>query len=152
MVVKIKRIDKGLPLPKFETSGAVGFDLLARVGKVVKPKEIVLIPANNIIEVPDGFALILAPRSSMPSKTGLCFPHSIGLLDQDYCGEEDEVQIQVQNLTDQEVVIKRGDRIAQGMFVKIEKADWEETDSMEHNKTRGGFGSTGESITEKAID
>lgn len=141
MKVKIIRVDKELPLPKFETSGAVAFDLVAREDTVIPPKEIVLVPSNNIIEVPVGFALILVPRSSMPKKTGLSFPHSIGIIDQDYCGPEDEVMVQVYNYTEKEVTVKRGDKIAQGMFVKVEKASWEEVDS--HNKpTRGGFGST----------
>ena len=87
-------------------------------------------------------ALVLAPRSSTPKKTGLSYPHSIGVIDQDYCGPEDELKVQVYNFTDENVTVRRGDKVGQGMFVKIEKALWEELDSMEHNKTRGGFGST----------
>lgn len=143
MKVKITRIDKSLPLPKHESTGAVGFDLIAREDITILAKQIALIPANNIIEVPVGYALILAPRSSMPKKTGLTFPHSIGVIDQDYRGPDDEVKIQVYNFTDEPVEIKRGDRIAQAMFVPIERAQWEELDSMEHNETRGGLGSTG---------
>lgn len=142
MKVKIKRIDKSLPLPKYETSGAVAFDLMAREDFSVSPKHIALIPSNVIIEVPKGFALILAPRSSTPKKTGLSYPHSIGILDQDFCGPGDEIKIQVYNFTEHEVVIKRGERICQGLIVPVEKAHWVEVDSMEHNQTRGGFGST----------
>lgn len=142
MKVRIRRVDKGLPLPKFATKGSVGFDFVARVDTVVPPKQIVLIPANNVIEVPEGYALIIAPRSSTPQKLGLMFPHSIGILDQDYCGPEDEALIQVYNFTGQEVWVKKGDKIAQGVFVKIEKAEWEEVDSLD-KPTRGGFGSTG---------
>lgn len=141
MKIKITRIDKDLPLPKFETSGAVGFDLIARTDITVPSGQIVLVPSNNIVETPEGYALVLAPRSSMPKKTGLSFPHSIGIVDQDYCGPEDEVKIQVYNFTDQDVEIKRGDKIAQGMFVKVEKADWEEVEKID-KPTRGGFGST----------
>ncbi|MDH5596602.1 MAG: dUTP diphosphatase, partial [Candidatus Peregrinibacteria bacterium] len=64
MKVKIKRIDKTLPLPIYETGGSVGFDLLAREDITIKPDEITLIPANVIVEVPQGYALILASRSS----------------------------------------------------------------------------------------
>lgn len=142
MKVGIRRVDKDLPLPKFATKGSVGFDFVARVDTAVPPKQIVLIPANNIIEVPEGHALIIAPRSSTPQRLGLMFPHSIGILDQDYCGPEDEALIQVYNFTDQEVVVKKGDKIAQGVFVKIEKVEWEEVDSLD-KPTRGGFGSTG---------
>lgn len=143
MKIRIKRVDKDLPLPKHETHGSVAVDLIAREDTVIPPKQITLIPSNNIIETPPGYALILAPRSSMPKKTGLQFPHSIGIIDQDYCGPEDEVLIQVYNFTDHEVTVNRGDRIAQAMFVPIEKVEWEEVDSMDYNTTRGGVGSTG---------
>jgi len=93
MKVKICRIDKDLPLPEYHTKGAVAFDLIAREDTNVPPKEIILIPSNNIIKTPPGFTLVLAPRSSMPKKTGLSFPHSIGIIDQDYCGSEDEIKI-----------------------------------------------------------
>lgn len=142
MVVKIKRLDKSLPLPKHQTKGSVALDLISRVDIKIPPKEIGLIPSNNIIETPPGFALILAPRSSMPKKTGLNFPHSIGIIDQDFCGPEDEVLIQVYNFTNKEVLVKKGDRIAQAMFVKIEKVEWEEVENI-GKKTRGGVGSTG---------
>lgn len=142
MIVKIKRVDSSLPLPKHESAGAVAFDLIAREDTKIPSQQIVLIPSNNIIEVPEGYALVIAPRSSMPKKTGLNFPHSIGIVDQDYRGPEDEIKIQVYNYTDNEVEIKRGDRIAQAMFVPIAKAQWEELESVEHNQTRGGFGST----------
>ena len=142
MNVNLKRLDTSLPLPKFESKGACGFDFLAREERTVAPKQIELIPANTIIEVPEGHMLMIAPRSSTPRKTGLCFPHSIGIIDQDFCGEEDEIQIQVMNFTDKPVTIKKGDRIAQGLFVKIEKAEWIEVTEITA-KTRGMFGSTG---------
>ena len=149
MIVKIKRIDKTLPLPKYETPGSVGFDLIAREDKIIPSKSIVLIPSNNIIETPKGYVLVLAPRSSMPKKTGLSFPHSIGIIDQDYCGPEDEILIQVYNYTNTKVTIKRGDKIAQAMFVPVVKSKWKEQTSMKHNKTRGGVGSTGGYSNEK---
>lgn len=142
MKVKITRIDKELPLPEYHTEGAVAFDLIARENVIIASREIALIPSNNIIQTPEGYALVLVPRSSMPKKTGLTFPHGIGIIDQDYCGKEDEVKIQVYNFTDHEVIISRGERIAQGIFVPIEIAEWEEIDKSD-NPTRGGFGTTG---------
>ena len=108
MKVRIKRIDKSLPLPQYETAGAVGFDFLAREEVTINPQEIKLIPGNVIVEVPKGYALILASRSSTPKKHGLTKPHGIGVIDQDYCGPEDEVKIQVYNFTDEPVTISRG--------------------------------------------
>lgn len=139
--VRIKRIDSSLPLPAYATEGAVAFDLFARENTEIKPGQIALVPANVIIETPKGYALVLALRSSTPRKKGLLKPHGVGIIDQDYCGEGDELKIQVYNFTDKLVVVERGERIAQGMFVRIEKNEWEETSVM--GKTRGGFGSTG---------
>lgn len=141
MKIKIVRVDKSLPLPKYETLGAVGFDIICRLETTVKPKQIGLIPSNLIIKTPKGYALILVPRSSMPGKKGLSFPHSIGVIDQDYSGDKDEILIQVYNFSSKKTVIKRGEKIAQGMFFKIEKPIWKEVKS--HGvKSRGGFGST----------
>ncbi|MFH0834531.1 MAG: dUTP diphosphatase [Patescibacteria group bacterium] len=141
MKVKIFRIDKSLPLPVYETAGAVGFDLLAREETAIAPGEIKLIPANVIIATPPGFALLVTSRSSTPRKKGLTQPHGLGVIDQDYCGSEDEIKIQVHNFSQQKVVVERGEKIAQGLFVRCERADFEEIDKVE-NETRGGFGST----------
>lgn len=141
MKIRIKRIDKSLPLPIYETDGSVGFDLLAREEITVEPDSIKLIPANVIVEVPDGYALIVASRSSTPRKHGLTKPHGIGIIDQDYCGPEDEVKIQVLNFTDKSVTIQKGTKIAQGMFVRADRFEFEEVDGIKE-ESRGGFGST----------
>ncbi len=142
MKVKIKRIDKNLPLPVYETDGSVGFDILAREDSTIEPKSISLIPANIIVEVPVGYMLIVASRSSTPKKKGLMTPHGFGIIDHDYCGPEDEIKIQVFNFTDAPVSIKKGEKIAQGVFVRIDKFEWEELDEI-RTESRGGFGSTG---------
>ena len=148
MEITIKRIDKDLPLPKYETDGAVGFDLFCRQPTTIAPKTVALIPANVIIETPPGYMLMVTLRSSTPRQKGLLIPHGVGIIDQDYCGPEDEILIQVLNFTDQDVIIERGDRIAQGIFVKVENASsgisWRQVDQIEPDRqTRGGFGSTG---------
>lgn len=145
MNVDIRRIDTGLPLPPYSTSGAIAFDVITRETTVIEPKQIGLIPGNVIVKVPEGYALLLFPRSSMPRKKGLIFPHSAGLIDQDYHGDNDELMVQVQNITDAPVTVERGERIAQGVFVQIGKAQWNEVDS--HGaETRGGFGTTGTGV------
>lgn len=142
MKVHIQRIDNSLPLPPYASHGAVGFDLVTRVTTVIEPGAIALVPGNVVVKVPDGYALLIIPRSSMPRKKGLVCPHSIGVIDQDYHGENDELLVQVQNITNQPVTVERGERIAQGMFVKVEQAQWQEVTS--HGAAdRGGFGSTG---------
>ncbi len=142
MHVSIQRIDPTLPLPEYHTAGAVGFDLITRQTTVIEPGAIGLVPGNVIVKVPEGYALMVLPRSSLPRKKGLVCPHSIGIIDADYHGPEDEVLVQVRNVTDKPVTVERGERIAQGLFVKVEKAVWDEVDG--HGaETRGGFGSTG---------
>ena len=141
MKVRIKRIDKSLPLPVYETGGSVGFDLLARKEIVIKPNSIELIPANTIVEVPKGYSLIVASRSSTPRKHGLTKPHGIGIIDQDYCGNKDEVKIQMMNFTKKPVTIRKGTKIAQGLFMRTDRFEFEEVDQIKE-KNRGGFGST----------
>ena len=141
MKVKIKRLDKDLPLPQYETDGSVGFDLLCRESVTIAPQTVALIPANVIIETPPGYMLMVTLRSSTPRKLGLLIPHGVGVIDLDYCGEGDEIQIQVYNFTGQPVTVERGDRIAQGIFVRVDTAEWSEVAEME-SETRGGFGST----------
>ena len=141
MKVKIKRVDKSLPLPKYETEGSVGFDLLCRESAEIAPHEIALIPANVIVETPPGYMLMLCMRSSTPRKIGLMMAQSVGIIDNDYCGEEDEIKIQVYNFTDETVTIERGSRIAQAIFVRVATLEWNEVEEMTES-SRGGFGST----------
>ncbi len=142
MQVQITRIDTTLPLPSYQSNGAAGFDFVTRETTVIAPKSIGLVPGNVIVKVPQGYALIVVPRSSLPRKKGLICPHSLGVIDQDYHGPKDEIFVQVQNITDQPVTVERGERIAQGLFVRVDAAEWVEVD--DHGaETRGGFGSTG---------
>ena len=141
MKVKIKRLDKDLPLPQYETGGSVGFDLLCRESVTVVPQTVALIPANVIVETPPGYMLMVTLRSSTPRKRGLLIPHGVGVIDPDYCGKGDEIQIQVYNFTDQPVTVERGDKIAQGIFVRVDIAKWSEVSEM-GSEARGGFGST----------
>jgi dUTP pyrophosphatase len=141
MKIRIKRIDKSLPLPCYETAGSVGFDILAREDVVVAPGKISLIPGNVIVEVPDGYTLTIASRSSTPLKKGLLTPHGIGIIDHDYCGPDDEIKIQVYNFGDKDVSVGRGDKIAQGLFVRVDRFEWEEVSEV-RPVSRGGFGST----------
>lgn len=141
MKVKIKRVDKSLPLPKYETEGSVGFDLLCRESAEIAPHSIVLIPANVIVETPPGYMLMICMRSSTPRKFGLMMAQGLGIIDNDYCGEEDELKIQVYNFTDEPVTIEKGSRIAQAIFVRVETAEWNEVEQITA-PSRGGFGST----------
>ncbi len=142
MHVSIQRIDPTLPLPEYHSSGAAAFDFVTRETTVIQPGQLGLVPGNIIVKVPEGYALLILPRSSLPRKKGLICPHSLGLIDQDYHGPKDEIFVQVRNVTDAPVTVERGERIAQGLFVKIDRAQWQEVEN--HGvQSRGGFGSTG---------
>lgn len=142
MKVQIKRIEKDLPLPIYETAGSVGFDISARTDIEIAPRSIEMVPTNLIVEVPQGYMLVVASRSSTPIKKGLTPPHGFGIIDHDYCGPTDEIKVLVYNFTDQPVQITRGEKIAQGVFVKIDRFQWQEVEEI-NKESRGGFGSTG---------
>ncbi|TSC91639.1 MAG: dUTP pyrophosphatase [Parcubacteria group bacterium Licking1014_17] len=141
MKIRIKRINKTIPLPEYKTSGAAAFDLAAREDTKIGARQTGLVPLNVVIETPRGHFLLIAVRSSLHKK-GLMLANGIGIVDPDYSGDEDECLAAVYNFTNKPVVVKKGDRIAQGTFVKIGKASWKEVDLMK-KKNRGGFGTTG---------
>lgn len=143
MKTKIKLIDKNLPIPKYETPGSVAFDLSVREKTIIKPFIATLIPLNVIIKTPKNCFLLLVPRSSTPLKKNLLITNGIGVIDQDYCGDNDEIKLQVLNFSQKDVIVEKGERIAQAMFVKIQKIDEFKVVEKMQNKSRGGFGSTG---------
>jgi dUTP pyrophosphatase len=140
MKVKIKRIDISLPLPTYQTPGAVAFDLYSRIDLTIQPKTLERIPTNIIVAIPEGHMLQIKDRSSTLKRKGLWV--STGYIDQDFCGEQDEILLQVYNITNQEIIIEKGERLGQAAFIKIEKPEWEEVEQM-NNNSRGGFGTTG---------
>jgi dUTP pyrophosphatase len=141
MKVKIIRIDKTLPLPEYKTEGAVAFDVYAREEGTIMPGEIKRLPSNLIIEVPPGYALIVAERSSTHKK-GVRLANGIGILDQDFHGPADELGLALQNFSKEPVTVGRGERIAQAMIIPVVKPEWEEVEKIK-DESRGSFGSTG---------
>jgi dUTP diphosphatase len=139
--VTIQRVDKSLPLPRYATPGSVGFDLICREEVTIAPGEIALLPSNVIIRTPPGYMLLVVPRSSTPRRLGLVSPHTVGIIDQDYAGPADEILLQVQNVHDYPVTVPRGERISQGILVRVGVASWREVDEMP-GASRGGFGSS----------
>ena len=139
--VKIKRFDKSLPLPEYKTAGAAGFDLAARETVKIGPGSVGNIMLNIAVQKPKDCFLLLAVRSST-FKLGVGPVNGIGIGDPDFCGDGDEYRIPLYNYTKKAVVIEKGTRIAQAIFVKFVRANWQEVDRMK-GRTRGGFGTTG---------
>ena len=142
MRLKIKRLDSTIPLPSYGTDEAAGFDLAAAHDIVVPSGRITLVRTGLIIEVPSGYCLAIFARSSTPLKRGLVIPNGVGVVDPDYSGPNDEVMIQVLNFTKADVIVRRGDRLAQGIVLPAPRVTWQEVSAV-REATRGGFGATG---------
>jgi len=145
--VEVQRLEHGkdLPLPKYETDGAAGMDLLAAVAEdapvTIEPGKRAMVPTGLAIALPFGFEAQVRPRSGLAAKHGLTVLNSPGTVDCDYRGE---VKVILINLGDAAFTIKRGERIAQMVIAPVTQAQWEERDSLsETARGAGGFGSTG---------
>ncbi len=141
MKVRIKK-SADVPLPKYHTTESAGFDIAASIDTTVAPGEVVKIPTGLVIEAPKGHFLLIAARSSLPLKKGLAMANGIGVVDPDYAGPNDEIHIIVYNFTSRPVEVKKGERLAQGIFLPVQQAVWEEVNHLREND-RGGIGSTG---------
>lgn len=141
MKIKIRRIDKSLPLPSYHTEGAAGFDFCSRESVIVAPHTLGLVPLNVAVSLPEGHMILLAARSSTP-KRGLMLANGVGIMDRDFAGNNDEYKAVVYNYTDAPVEIMRGDRIAQGIVLRSDQVQWEEVEDL-GTPDRGGIGTTG---------
>ncbi|KUK79596.1 MAG: Deoxyuridine 5'-triphosphate nucleotidohydrolase [Microgenomates bacterium 39_7] len=142
MKIKIKLIDKSLPLPSYQTDGSAAFDLYARKSMIIKPRTVAKVPLNVVIQLPENHWLLMAARSSLQTK-GLMLINGIGVGDYDFRGPGDEYQAALFNFSDDEVEIKKGERLTQAIILQRERAQIEEIEEMAEQKNRGGFGSTG---------
>ena len=130
-------------LPAYETLGSAGMDLRANIEGVInlQPFERKAIPTGLFIGLPQGIEAQIRPRSGLSLKTGLSIPNSPGTIDSDYRGE---IKVIVANLSNTVVEIKDGDRIAQMVIAKYERAEWKVVTNLdETERGSGGFGSTG---------
>ena len=141
LTTRIRRLRPDVTLPAYQTAESAGFDLAASEDVTIEPGEVALVPTGLVIEVPHGHFLGVFARSSTPLKRGLMVANGVVVVDPDYSGPDDEVKIEVVNFTEQPVHVKRGDRIAQGLFIPVVQARWIEADDI-RAVSRGGFGST----------
>lgn len=139
--ISIKLFDKTLPVPAYQTSGAAGFDLYARVETTIAPHAIAYIPLNIAIQLPEGYWAMVVARSSL-HKQGLMLANGIGVGDHDYRGDGDEYKAAIYNFSDTEVTVEKGQRIAQMLIMPAVRAELELKESFD-TEDRGGFGTTG---------
>ena len=139
--IKIKLLDKLLPLPKYAHKGDAGLDLYSSINCVIKPYERKLIPTGIKIAIPKGYAGFVQPRSGLAIKNGISLVNSPGLIDSAYRGEVCVILINLD--PEKEFVVKKCDKICQLIIKKIEEAQLIEVDELDETvRGEGGFGST----------
>lgn len=144
MKIKFKKIRDVKP-PTYGTEGAACFDFYVPDDieyKLIKSHEAgVKIPLGISVEVPEGYALFIVPRSSMGLKTPLRQSNSVGIIDSDYRGE---IAVILDNLSGKSWIVGKGERVAQGYILPVPRVEFEEVDELsETERGTGGFGSTG---------
>jgi dUTP pyrophosphatase len=142
--VLITRLDAGLPLPQYAKGGDAGADIYSRIDITLAPGERALVPTGIAIALPDGYVALVHPRSGLAIKHGVTMVNAPGTVDAAYRGE---LQCILINHDPKEPVsFKRGDRIAQLVFQKVERAEFIEVEHLPGSgRGEGGFGSTGKS-------
>ena len=142
-LLKIAKSHPRIALPQYESEGAAGMDLRAFLDSQlsIPPLGRVKIPTGLKIEIPEGFEAQIRPRSGLAIHSGLTVLNSPGTIDSDYRGELEVILI---NLSDKDVNIKDGDRIAQLVVAPVCRAKLQEADTLKGSRRgSGGFGSTG---------
>lgn len=142
--MKIKIINKSKhPLPNYETEASAGVDLRANISEpqTLKPLERTIIKTGLFIELPLGYEAQVRPRSGLAAKKGITVLNSPGTIDADYRGE---IGVILANLSNEDFLVEDGERVAQLVIAKHERAQWIEVDELSATERgAGGFGSTG---------
>ena len=142
--MKINIINKSShDLPSYETIASAGMDLRAHIEQdiILKPLERRIIPTGLFMALPVGYEAQVRPRSGLAAKYGLTVLNSPGTIDADYRGE---IGVILVNLSNADFIIKNGERVAQMVIAKHERAKWNPVQSLsETSRGAGGFGSTG---------
>jgi dUTP pyrophosphatase len=140
--VAVQRLDRGLPLPAYSHPGDAGADLMTTVDLTLAPGERALVPTGISIAFPEGYVALVHPRSGLAARHGLSLVNTPGTVDAGYRGEIKVLLIN-HDLTEP-VELKRGDRIAQLVFQRVEHAVLTEVEALpESVRGSGGYGSTG---------
>ena len=142
-MMKIKVISLSGSLPQYETEGSAGMDIKAYLEEPVtlKPGKRALIPTGLFMEIPEGFEVQIRARSGLAVKYGIGLTNGIGTIDSDYRGE---IKVSLINWGEEDFTINNGERIAQMVVSRYEKAELEEVEVIsETTRGSGGFGHTG---------
>jgi dUTP pyrophosphatase len=142
--MKIRIVNRSRhPLPEYSTDHSAGMDLRASLDNEVllRPLERALVPTGLFIELPVGCEAQIRPRSGLAAKHGITVLNTPGTIDADYRGE---IKVILVNLSNEEWIVRDGERIAQMIIASHEKASWEQVARLaETSRGDGGFGHTG---------
>jgi dUTP pyrophosphatase len=140
--VLVTRLDKSMPTPSYAKGGDAGADISTAIDFTILPGERKLIPTGISIALPDGYAAFVHPRSGLAIKYGVSMVNTPGTIDAGYRGELQVILIN--HDLNQSASFKKGDRIAQLVIQKVERAEFVEVTQLPGSqRATGGFGSTG---------
>lgn len=141
-MIAVQQLDDGLPLPAYAHPGDAGADLVTTVDLTLAPGERALVPTGIAIALPDGFVALVHPRSGLAARHGLSIVNTPGTVDAGYRGE---IKVLLINHDPAETIaLKRGDRIAQLVVQRFERARFVAVDTLPDSvRGSGGYGSTG---------
>ena len=140
--VLLRRLDPDLPPPSYAHDGDAGADLVAAVDVTLQPGERTVVPTGTAIALPEGYAAFVHPRSGLAARCGMALVNAPGTVDAGYRGE---IRVIVVNLDPQQPIsLSRGDRLAQLVIQRVERARFVEVPELPDSvRAEGGFGSTG---------
>ena len=140
--ILVRRLDPEVPLPSYAHPGDAGADLVTTVDVELAPGERAVVPTGLGIALPDGYAAFVHPRSGLAARCGVSIVNTPGTVDAGYRGE---VKVVLVNLDPRDAVtLRRGDRIAQLVVQRVERARFVEVDRLPDSaRGVGGYGSTG---------
>ena len=140
--IAVLRLDPDLPLPAYAHPGDAGADLMTTVDVRLAPGERTLVPTGIALALPDGYVGLVHPRSGLAARHGLSIVNAPGTIDAGYRGEIKVLLVNLDRSTP--ITLRRGDRIAQLVVQRFERAAFEEVDSLDDSvRGAGGYGSTG---------
>ena len=141
--ILIKKINKNVKVPIYETAGSSGMDLVANNNKkiIINPNKISMVPTGIAVAIPKNYEIQIRPRSGLAAKSKIGVLNSPGTIDSDYRGE---LKIILFNHGNEEFIVNNNDRIAQMVLMPVLKMNFEEVDELPKTlRGSGGFGSTG---------
>jgi dUTP pyrophosphatase len=144
MKLRVTKLDPRAILPEYHSRGALGFDIALLEGITVPARSDAMARTGLGFGLPDGYGLFIFPRSSIFKKQRLILANSVGVLDPDFSGAEDELKLHLYNPGDTDVVLEAGRRLVQGVILPVAIVDI--CEGPADVDSRGGFGTTGTHI------